>query len=115
MGRHEDVNVRNRDKTAVVGNNVLFDEEGFLVNPDAWDETMAENIARALGLSELSEFHWQVIHFLRKYYVSMGKAPLNNELRKGAGLSLTQIERIFPGGIKFGARRIAGLPNPKSC
>ena len=115
MGHHEDVKARDPDTTVVVGDDTLFDEEGFLVDPDTWDETMAENIARALELSELSEFHWQVIRFLRKYYVSMGKAPLNNELRKGAGLSLTQIERIFPGGIKFGARRIAGLPNPKSC
>ncbi len=115
MGHHEDVKVRDPDTTVVVGDDALFDEEGFLVDPDKWDETMAGDIARAQGLYELNDLHWKVIHFLRKYYLSMGKAPLNNELRKGSGFSLTQIERIFPGGIKFGARRIAGLPNPKSC
>jgi sulfur relay (sulfurtransferase) DsrC/TusE family protein len=28
---------------------------------------------------------------------------------------LLEIEKLFPGGIKYGARRVAGLPNPKNC
>jgi dissimilatory sulfite reductase related protein len=115
LGHYGDTETSDSHTTAVQGDSALFDEEGFLLDPDVWNETIAENIARSQGMSELNELHWQVIGFLRKYYMSMGKAPLNTELRKGAGLSLTQIERIFPGGIKFGARRIAGLPNPKSC
>jgi tRNA 2-thiouridine synthesizing protein E len=30
-------------------------------------------------------------------------------------LSLMEMESLFPGGIKHGARRLAGLPNPRSC
>ena len=30
-------------------------------------------------------------------------------------MSLLEVEALFPGGIKYGARRIAGLPNPKAC
>ena len=97
MGYHEDVNERDHDVTVAWQMTTLFDEEGFLVDPDTWDETMASDIARAQGLSELNDLHWKVIHFLRKYYLSMGKAPLNNELRKGSGLSLTQIRTDFSG------------------
>ena len=25
-----------------------------------------------------------------------------------------EMEALFPGGIKYGARRLAGLPNPKN-
>ena len=95
--------------------NSLFDEEGFLNNPESWNETIAKKIAQAQGLPELNDFHWRVIRFLRDYYLTMGKAPLNSELKRGVGLSLMQIEKMFPGGIRLGARRIAGLPNPKNC
>ena len=31
------------------------------MNPDIWDEVLANNIARGQGLSELNELHWKVI------------------------------------------------------
>ncbi|MGC8659805.1 MAG: TusE/DsrC/DsvC family sulfur relay protein [Desulfomonilaceae bacterium] len=97
------------------GPNSLFDTEGFLNNPESWNENIAREIAQAQGLPELTDFHWRIIRFLRDYYLTMGKAPLNSELKKGVGLSLMQIEKMFPNGIRLGARRIAGLPNPKNC
>lgn len=115
MGQQEDIDESDLGIKVLVENNSLFDEEGFLVNPETWDEMMAINIARSQGMPDLNELHWKVINFLRKYYLSMGKAPLNNELRKSVGLSLIQIEKMFPKGIRLGARCIAGLPNPKSC
>jgi dissimilatory sulfite reductase related protein len=97
------------------GREVVLDEEGFLVHPEAWDERVAEILALQDGLAELTEVHRLVIRFLRQYYLTNGKAPLNSELRKGVGLTLSRIEACFPKGIRRGARRIAGLPNPKSC
>jgi dissimilatory sulfite reductase related protein len=97
------------------GREVVLDEEGFLVHPEAWDERVAEILALQDGLAELTEVNWLVIRFLRQYYLTNGKAPLNSELRKGVGLTLARIEACFPKGIRRGARRIAGLPNPKSC
>ena len=55
------------------------------------------------------------IRFLREYYACNGRAPLNNQLRKGTGMSLLELDDLFPEGIKMGARRLAGLPNPKTC
>ena len=40
---------------------------------------------------------------------------MNRQLRDGTGLSLVDLERLFPDGIRNGARRLAGLPNPKTC
>jgi len=40
---------------------------------------------------------------------------MNRDLKAGLGISLLDLEALFPGGIRHGARRIAGLPNPRSC
>lgn len=97
------------------GKEVLFDEEGFLVHPESWTEKLAETLADEDGMTELSEVHWRIIAYLREYYLTNGKAPLNSELKKGTGLTIAAIEACFPRGIRHGARRLAGLPNPKSC
>lgn len=94
---------------------IAFDEEGFLVNPEFWSEQLAQVLARDDGLLELGEIHWRVIRFLRDYYFTNGKSPLNSELKKGTGLTLGEIEASFPNGIRRGARRVAGLPNPRGC
>ena len=101
--------------TGAESKEILFDEEGFLFDPGLWSETLAENMAQAVGLAGLSELHWLIIRFLRQYYLTWGRLPLNKELTKGTGVSLLHIEAAFPGGIKHGARRLAGLPNPKGC
>jgi dissimilatory sulfite reductase related protein len=98
----------------VEGNEITFDEQGFLLNPDLWNPRLAETLALDDGL-ELKDIHWRVIDFLRNYYRENGKTPLNSELKKGTGLTLREIEAVFPKGIRLGARRLAGLPNPRSC
>ena len=97
------------------GRDVFFDSEGFLVDPSQWSEGIAEQLAREMGISSLEETHWRVIRFIRDYYLQNGRQPLHRELKKGSGMSLMEIEGLFPGGIKMGARLLAGLPNPKTC
>jgi TusE/DsrC/DsvC family sulfur relay protein len=99
----------------VAGRERVFDAEGFLLDPHEWNEEVAEALARESGVSVLMDLQWQVIRFLRKYYLENGRAPLNRQIKSGTGLSLMEIENLFPGGIKQGARRLAGLPNPRSC
>jgi tRNA 2-thiouridine synthesizing protein E len=99
----------------IAGREILFDNEGFLWQPNDWSEEVAEILAREQGLETLSENHWRVIRFLRNYYLNQGKAPLARELKAGLGLSLMELESMFPGGIRQGARLLAGLPNPKNC
>ena len=76
---------------------------------------MAEALAAECGISGLTDVQWRVIYFLREYFCYHGKAPLNRDITTGLGISLLEIEALFPRGIRHGARLIAGLPNPRSC
>jgi dissimilatory sulfite reductase related protein len=94
---------------------VLFDNEGFFNDFSDWEEDIAGVLSKESGIATLTDAHWQVIHFLRKFYAGHGRAPLNSQLKKGTGMTLMELEGLFPGGIKNGARLLAGLPNPKTC
>jgi TusE/DsrC/DsvC family sulfur relay protein len=106
---------RDRQLRTIAGHQVYFDWEGFLWDADDWNEAIAEAMALEDWLQQLEETHWRVIRFMREYYLYHGRAPMNRHLKEGTGMSLMQLERLFPKGIKMGARRLAGLPNPKSC
>ncbi len=99
----------------IAGKEILLDSEGFLWHVGDWTEEIAEVLASELGIGRLDEFQWTVIRFLRDYYAYHGRAPMNRDLKAGLGISLMDLEALFPGGIRRGARRIAGLPNPRSC
>ncbi|MBU4576872.1 MAG: TusE/DsrC/DsvC family sulfur relay protein [Desulfarculus sp.] len=106
LGRHARV---------VAGKEILFDSENFFWDFEDWSEEAVRELAEEAGLERLEEDHWKVIRFFRDYYSYNGRAPLNSKLKKGTGLSLLELEGLFPGGLKYGARRLAGLPNPKTC
>lgn len=97
------------------GRKVLFDRDDFLWNAEDWTEEVAQALAAELGIEALSESQWRVIRFMRDYFFYHGRAPLNRDLKASIGMSLLALEALFPGGIRGGARRVAGLPNPKSC
>ncbi len=100
---------------SLAGRDILFDDEDFFWDFKDWSEDAAEALAREDGLPGLGERQWRVIHFLRLFYSQNGRAPLNRQIKKGTGVSMMELEELFPEGIKRGARRLAGLPNPKHC
>lgn len=97
------------------GREIFFDHEGFFWDAGDWSEEVATILIRESGLAELTDIHWKVLHFFRDYHSYHARAPMNRHLKEGTGLSLQTLEALFPGGIRLGARRLAGLPNPKSC
>jgi tRNA 2-thiouridine synthesizing protein E len=99
----------------IAGREVLVDSQGFLWHPGDWTEEIAVEMAAECGIEKLSDPQWRVIRFLREYFSYHGRAPLNRDLKAGLGISLMELESLFPGGIRYGARRIAGLPNPRTC
>jgi dissimilatory sulfite reductase related protein len=103
-----------RQRRTIAGRTVFLSDEGFLWNFQDWSEELAETLARESGLESLGATQWKVIRFMREFYANNGRAPLNRQLREGTGLSLLELEGLFPRGIKYGARRIAGLPGGSS-
>jgi tRNA 2-thiouridine synthesizing protein E len=99
----------------IAGREVAFDDDGFFDDFEDWSEEIFEALARESGMSLITDQHRQVVRFLRDFYAYNGRAPLNNELRKGTGTSLRELDCLFSGGLKNGARRLSGLPNPKTC
>lgn len=107
--------VPSRQIRLLAGREVYVDAEGFFWEPNDWSDEAASELARESGIDRLDDTQWRVLRFLREFYLYHGRAPMNRELRAGTGLSLAELERSFPDGIRLGARRLAGLPNPKTC
>jgi tRNA 2-thiouridine synthesizing protein E len=102
------------------GTKIQTDEEGYVVDPDAWDESVAEHIAGRYGLS-LTDKHWKVIEFMRKYYEEHHVAAdarfvikyISDELgMNGSGRS--QLYKLFPYGYVQQACKIAGMRRPRA-
>ena len=106
---------RDRQLRNIAGRDIYFDWEGFFWDPEDWSEEVATELARESGIALLNGSQWQVIRFMREFYFYHGRAPMNKDLKEGTGMSLLALEGMFVQGIRLGARRLAGLPNPKAC
>jgi dissimilatory sulfite reductase related protein len=94
---------------------VDVDAEGFMTDPDQWNETIAEAIARENGIPELTDRHWLVVRFMRERYLSTGSAPSIRALGKESGVPVKELYALFPKGPAKLAARIGGIPKPKGC
>ncbi|HBT47636.1 MAG TPA: sulfurtransferase TusE [Peptococcaceae bacterium] len=102
-------------KMVLAGIEIEVDEDGFIQDPDKWNEAVAKALAETEGVTELTEDHWKVINYLREYYLKFGIAPMIRKLCKDTGFTLKQIYDLFPSGPAKGACKIAGLPKPTGC
>jgi tRNA 2-thiouridine synthesizing protein E len=91
------------------------DEDGFIQDPDEWNEQVAAALATTEGVDELTEEHWKVVKYLRDYYLKFGVAPMIRKLCKETGFPLKKIYELFPSGPAKGACKVAGLPKPTGC
>lgn len=94
--------------------NVALDAEGFLVNPNDWTPEIAEVLAHEEGI-ELTDRHWEVINFVRKYYEEHGEPPTLRAITKRSGVPTKELYQLFPKGPAKKVARIAGLGKPKGC
>ena len=91
------------------------DEDGFIQEPERWDEEIALALASTEGLSALTDKHWSLIRYIREYYREYNIAPMIRKMCKDNGVSLRQIYDLFPSGPAKGACKVAGLPKPTGC
>mgnify|MGYP001573785991 CR=1 FL=1 len=56
---------------------IEVDEDGFIVDPNHWNEDVARALAGTEGIDELTEEHWGVMNYLRDYYQKFGVAPVS--------------------------------------
>jgi TusE/DsrC/DsvC family sulfur relay protein len=94
---------------------VDVDAEGFLTNPEQWNERLAEQIARENGIQELTERHWLVVKFMRDRFLTTGTAPSIRSLGKESGVPIKELYQLFPKGPAKLAAKIGGIPKPRGC
>ncbi len=92
-----------------------IDEDGFIQDPEDWNEAVAADLAKTEGVEELTENHWKIVHYLRDYYLQYNMAPMIRKLCKQTGFKLKEIYDLFPSGPAKGACKVAGLPKPTGC
>jgi tRNA 2-thiouridine synthesizing protein E len=97
-----------------------LDEEGYLVDPADWNERLAEELARKEQIA-LTEAHWAVIRFMRRYYEQHHIAPdarhVMKHLAEYRGADKTDrndLFRLFPYGYVKQACKIAGMRRPRA-
>lgn len=100
---------------------VETDPNGYLLRLDDWSADIAVAIAESERI-KLSEEHWEIVNFLRRYYSEFGIAPnvrvLMKALEKKFGpgkYSKKHLYELFPLGPSRQGCKIAGLPLPNDC
>lgn len=98
-----------------------FDDEGFLLALEDWDQGIAAEIAATENIA-LSAAHWEIIEALRRYYQTFGLSPamrpFSKYLRQQLGAEKSTsiyLLSLFPGSPAKIAAKIAGLPKPDNC
>lgn len=107
---------------SVIDNRVELrtDDEGYLIDPDTWDGLAAEQLAAEEGI-ELSDEHWQVLGFMRRYYDEHKVAAdarfvikyMAEEMSLGRK-ARNYLFKLFPYGYVQQACKIAGMKRPRA-
>jgi tRNA 2-thiouridine synthesizing protein E len=96
-------------------------EQGFLVHFSDWNETIAIELA-TLNHVTLTPAHWEIVLFMREYYVRFNYLPntrifvkaITNQLGIEKGNS-RYLQSLFPESPLKYACLLAGLPKPPTC
>jgi TusE/DsrC/DsvC family sulfur relay protein len=94
---------------------VDVDAEGFMTEPEQWNEPIAQVIAAENGVLELTDRHWLVVKFMRERFLASGTAPSIRALGKESGVPIKELYGLFPKGPAKLAAKIGGIPKPKGC
>ncbi len=97
------------------------DKEGYLTDHTNWSKELATVIANGENIA-LTEQHWEVINFVRDFYLEFNTSPAIRMLVKAMAKKLGEdkgnskyLYKLFPKGPAKQATKIAGLPKPARC
>ena len=95
----------------------LVDEEGYLLDPSSWNESIAEELARQEGI-QLTELHWDLMKFMRAYYDEHQVPPdarhsIKYLSERTGKESRNLLFELFPYGYVKQACKIAGMRRPR--
>ena len=85
-------------------------EEEVVYTP--WNEELAQQIALANGVGELTEAHWRVIHTLREHFIQYGAMPPMEMACSLSRLDSQCADELFHSANEMW--QVAGLPEPGS-
>lgn len=86
------------------------DSQGFLMNPNDWDENFAKGMAPKVKITNgLTKQHWKIIYFIRNTFEKMNVCPLVYVACKKNNLGLGDLKRLFPTGYQRGACKLSGI------
>jgi TusE/DsrC/DsvC family sulfur relay protein len=98
----------------VAGREVHVDPQGFLTERSEWDETVADELARRIGI-ELTDRHRDVLRFLRADQTDTGETATLRRVSTRVGVPVKTLFELFPGKPSKKMAYIAGLPKPRGC
>lgn len=103
------------------GKEIETDGDGYLKDSSAWSEELAVHIAEKEAIV-LSPEHWEVVRFVRDFYLEFNTSPAIRMLVKAMANQFGEekgnsryLYRLFPKGPAKQATKIAGLPKPVKC
>jgi tRNA 2-thiouridine synthesizing protein E len=103
------------------GRKIATDKAGYLLSVDDWSPELAPVIAATENI-ELDENRWQVVSFVRNFYLQFNTSPAIRALVKAMANTYgpekgnsRYLQRLFPKGPAKQATKIAGLPKPAKC
>jgi TusE/DsrC/DsvC family sulfur relay protein len=94
------------------------DAEGYLVEPNDWNEDVAEALARDENI-ELTEEHWDVVKFMREFYeehqvAADARFAIKHLAERVGREAQKRLFVLFPYGYVKQACKIAGMRRPRN-
>ncbi|WPL18722.1 Sulfurtransferase TusE [Thiorhodovibrio winogradskyi] len=87
-----------------------LDEDGFVIDPNVWTDTLACLLTALDGRGTLEPEHWSIIYHLREHFLSYNALPPMSQICHEHSMMRTRVKELF--GSCRAAWRTAGLPNP---
>ncbi len=97
----------------IAGTEVNVSEEGYLEDMNQWNEDVAKEIAKEIGI-ELTDKHFEVLNYLREK-TEAGEALTIRKVGKSGITDIKGLYKLFPKGPLKYSSKIAGIPKPASC